>query len=103
MYAVVETGGKQVRVAEGDRLRVERLDAEVGTTVELDKVKMISKDDQAIVGPDALKTAKVVCEITGQGRSKKIRVFKYKKRKNYHRTYGHRQDYTEIKITSIQA
>lgn len=103
MYAVVETGGKQVRVAEGDRLRVERLDAEIGSTVELGPVKMLSKDSKAIVGPDALKNAKVVVEVTGQGRSKKIRVFKYKRRKQYHRTYGHRQDYTEIKVKSIQA
>lgn len=103
MYAVVETGGKQVRVAEGDRLRVERLDAEVGASVELGSVKMLSKDDKAIVEPDALKSAKVVCEVTAQGRAKKIRVFKYKRRKQYHRTYGHRQDYTEIKITSITA
>lgn len=103
MYAVVETGGKQVRVSEGDRLRVERLDAEVGATVELGSVKMLATDDDAIIEPGALKSAKVVCEITGQGRAKKIRVFKYKRRKNYHRTYGHRQDYTEIKVTSIQA
>lgn len=103
MYAVVETGGKQVRVAEGDRLRVEKLDAEIGSTVELDNVKMVAGDDKALIEPGALAKAKVVCEVTGQGRAKKVRVFKYKRRKNYHRTYGHRQDYTEIKVTSIQA
>ncbi len=103
MYVLVETGGKQVRVAEGDRLRVERLDAEVGATVELGNVKMVAKDGKAIVDAGALSSAKVVCEVTSQGRAKKIRVFKYKRRKNYHRTYGHRQDYTEIKVTSIQA
>lgn len=103
MYALVETGGKQVKVAEGDRLRVERLDAEIGATVELGNVKMLATDSKAIVDPAALKSAKVTVEVLSQGRAKKIRVFKYKKRKNYHRCYGHRQDYTEIKVTAIQA
>jgi large subunit ribosomal protein L21 len=103
MYAVVATGGKQIKVVEGDRVRVEKLDAEVGSTVELDDVRMVGKDDGAVVDPDALGKAKVVCTVTDQGRRKKIRVFKYKRRKNYHRTHGHRQSYTELTVDKITA
>lgn len=102
MYAVMTTGGKQVRVAEGDVIRVEKLDNSVGDTIEITDIQMIGKDDGPIFEPKALKKAKVVCEVTGQGRRKKIRVFKMKRRKNYHRTYGHRQSYTELKIQKIQ-
>jgi len=101
MYAVVTTGGKQVKVAQGDTIRVEKLEAAVGETVELDQVHMVGGDDGAKIDPDALAKAKVVCKVTGQGRAKKIRVFKYKRRKNYSRTYGHRQPYTELQIESI--
>lgn len=101
MYAVVATGGKQVKVAEGDVIRVEKLDANVGDTIELEDVKFIAKEDGAVVDPAALKGAKVICRVTGQGRRKKIRVFKMKRRKNYHRTIGHRQDFTELKIQEI--
>ncbi len=103
MYAVVSTGGKQYKVAQGDRLRVERLDTPVGETVELGPVHMIAGDDGIVVTPDALASAKVVAEVTGQGRHKKIRVFKKKRRKNYMRTYGHRQAFTEITIREIQS
>lgn len=103
MYAVVTTGGKQVKVAEGDRVRVEKLDAPVGDTVELNEVKLIAKDDGLVVDAKALDKAKVVCEVLSQGRAKKIRVFKKKRRKNYMRTAGHRQSFTELKVTSIQA
>jgi large subunit ribosomal protein L21 len=103
MYAVVTTGGKQVRVAEGDVIRVEKLEASVGDTVELDQVNMIGKEDGPVIGSGDLEKAKVVCQVTGQGRKKKIRVFKMKRRKNYHRTYGHRQPYTELKVEKIQA
>lgn len=103
MYAVVTTGGKQVKVAEGDRIRVEKLDAQVGDKIELTDVHLVSKDDGAVVDPDKLGKAKVVCTVTNQGRRKKIRVFKYKRRKNYHRTYGHRQSFTELTVDSIKA
>lgn len=103
MYAVVTAGGKQYKVAEGDRLRVEKLDAALGEQVELSPVQMIAKDDGVIVGPDALASAKVVAEVTGQDRHKKIRVFKKKRRKNYMRSYGHRQPFTEITIREIQS
>lgn len=103
MYAVVMTGGKQYKVALGDSLRVEKLDVPVGGTVELDQVRLVAKDEGVVVDPQALSTAKVIAKVTGQGRLKKIRVFKYKRRKNYHRTIGHRQSYTQLKIQEIQA
>jgi large subunit ribosomal protein L21 len=103
MYAVVKTGGKQVRVSEGSRVRVEKIDAPVGDTIELDQVALLAKDDGIVVDPDALSSAKVVCEVVAQDRAKKIRVFKKKRRKNYMRTHGHRQAYTELKVQSIQA
>jgi large subunit ribosomal protein L21 len=103
MYAVITTGGKQYRVSQGDRLRVEKLDVLVGDTVSLEQVHLLAKDDGVVVDPQALTTAKVIAEVIAQGRHKKIRVFKYKKRKNYHRTFGHRQSYTELKIREIQA
>ncbi len=102
MYAVVTTGGKQIRVAEGDVVRVEKLELNIGDTVELDNVQMIGKDEGAIFEPDALTGAKVVCQVMGQGRRKKIKIFKMKRRKNYHRTAGHRQYYTELKVQEIK-
>ncbi len=103
MYAVVMTGGKQYKVAPGDTLRVEKLDVPVGGTVELDQVRLVAKDEGVVVDPQALSSAKVIAKVMGQGRLKKIRVFKYKRRKNYHRTIGHRQSYTQLKIQEIQA
>ena len=103
MYAVVKTGGKQHKVSQGDVLRVERLDAPVGDTVELTDIALISKDDGLVVDPKALESAKVVCEVVRQGRAKKIRVFKKKRKNNYTRTYGHRQSYTELRVQNILA
>ncbi len=103
MYAVVTTGGKQVRVAEGDRVRVEFIEAPVGDTVELTQVALLAGDDGLVVDPARLESAKVVCQVVRQGRNKKIRVFKKKRRKNYARTIGHRQYFTELKIQTIQA
>ena len=102
MYAVVNSGGKQLKVSTGDVVRVEKLDAAVGDTIELDKVSLLADGDAVKLGADALDAAKVVCEVTAHGRGKKLRVFKYKKRKNYRRTIGHRQDYTELRVTDIQ-
>lgn len=103
MYAVVITGGKQYRVSEGARLRVEKLSAEVGDTVELGPVRLLAKDDGLVVNPEQLADAKVLAEVTDQGRRKKIRVFKYKRRKNYRRTIGHRQSFTEVLVKEIKA
>lgn len=101
MYAVIESGGKQYRVALGDRLRVETLAAEAGSTVELDKVLAVAGDDGLRIGAPHLEATTVTATVVGHGRGKKIRVFKMKRRKNYRRTQGHRQNYTELEITAI--
>jgi large subunit ribosomal protein L21 len=102
MYAVVNTGGKQVKVAPGDRVKVELLDAEVGGTVELGSVALIANGDSIVTGA-ALAGAKVLGTIVREGRGKKIRVFKYKRRKNYRRTAGHRQNFHEVQVNEIVA
>lgn len=101
MYAVVTTGGKQLKVAEGDVVRVEKLEAPVGQTVELDHVSLVATDDGIVVDKGQLSGAKVVCQVMSHGKRKKIVVFKMKRRKNYSRTYGHRQEYTELKVQQI--
>lgn len=103
MYAVVATGGKQVKLTPGDVVRVESLDAPVGDTIELGEVKLMAGESGLVVDPKQLEKAKVVCEVTAHGRGKKIRVFKYKRRKNYSRTRGHRQNYTQLKVKDIVA
>lgn len=103
MYAVITTGGKQYRVAQGDVLRVEKLTAGIGDTVTLDQVGLLVKDDGIVVDPEALAGAKVLATVVDHDREKKIRVFKYKRRQGYRRTQGHRQHYTEIRISEIQA
>jgi len=100
MYAVIKTGGKQYRVSEGDRLRVEKLPGEVGSTVELGEVLMVG-GEKVSVGKPLVKGAKVTAEIVAQDRAKKIIVFKFRRRKNYRRKRGHRQPYTELKITAV--
>lgn len=102
MYAVVTTGGKQYKVSPGDTVRIEKLRATVGDTVELDRVSLVAKEDGLTVEPGALASATVIAEVIRHGRNKKIRVFKKKRRKGYARTYGHRQDYTELKIREIR-
>ncbi len=104
MYAVVTTGGKQYRVAQGDLIRVEKLDNPVGDLVELDEVQLIAKGGaDVVVDPQALTDSKVVAEVKAHGLNKKIRVYKYKKRKGYERTQGHRQCFTELEIREIKA
>lgn len=103
MYAVVNTGGKQVKVSQGDVVRVEKIESLVGDVVELSDVALIATDDGLIADSAALGKAKVVCDVVSQGRAKKIRVFKRKRRKNYARTSGHRQSYTELRVRDIQA
>jgi large subunit ribosomal protein L21 len=102
MYAVIKTGGKQYRVSEGDVLRVEKLDGDVGATIELGDVLMLG-GEKVSVGKPTVKGAKVTAEIVAQDRAKKIIVFKMRRRKNYRRKQGHRQPYTEIRITGISA
>ncbi len=101
MYAIVETGGKQYRAAQGDVLEVEKLDVAVGATVTLDKVLLISGDQGVQIGTPTLAKAKVTGEVIAQDRHPKIIVFKKKRRKNYRRTNGHRQSFTKLKITGI--
>lgn len=102
MYAVIKTGGKQYRVSEGDRVRVEKLPGAVGEKVEFDEVLMLG-GERVAVGAPFVSGAKVNAEIVGQGRGKKVIVFKIKRRKSYRRKAGHRQAYTELKVTGINA
>jgi len=101
MYAIIKTGGKQYRVAEGDTLRVEKLNVE-GDEVTFDQVLLVGGDEVKIGAP-LVEGAKVSASILRQGRAKKIIVFKKKRRKGYHKKQGHRQSYTEVKITGINA
>ena len=102
MYAIIETGGKQVRVEVGSKIYVEKLDAEVGSTVTLDKVLLLG--DKAVkVGTPYVSGAKVTAKVEKQGKGKKIRVFKYKAKANEHKTIGHRQPYTCLVIEAINA
>jgi large subunit ribosomal protein L21 len=102
MYAVVRTGGKQVRVSPGQAVRVERLPGAVGDTVELAEVLMIGGEGDTRVGQPVVAGAKVVGTITAQGRGPKITIFKQKRRKNYRRKQGHRQEYTELRVEAIE-
>ena len=101
MYAVVRTGGKQYKVAPEQKVRVEKLPGEVGDTIELDEV-LLTSDEAVKVGTPRVEGARVIGTITEQGRGPKIVVFKLKRRKNYRRKQGHRQDYTEIRVDKIQ-
>ena len=102
MIAILETGGKQYEVSLGSLIRVEKLAAKKGEKVVLDKVLLIKKDEESFIGSPWLAGAKVVAEVTKQDRDRKIIVYKFKRRKNYHRKYGHRQSFTELKIEKIQ-
>lgn len=103
MYAVIETGGKQYRVALGDAIYVEKLDVNEGDEVVLNRVLLVSKDGKIQVGAPYLEGAKVVATAAKQGKQKKIIVFKYKAKKNYRKKRGHRQPYTKLVIESITA
>lgn len=102
MYAVIKTGGKQYRVSEGDRLRVEKLEGSVGAAVEFSEVLMLGGDKVAI-GTPMLAGAKVSAEIIAQGLGKKIIVFKMRRRKRYRNKNGHRQPFTELRVKGISA
>ena len=101
MYAVIKTGGKQYRVAPGDVIEVELLDAKEGDEVALDNVLMFADGDQIKIGAPLLSGAKVTAKVKSHGRADKIRIFKLRRRKNYRRTQGHRQHYTKIEIIGI--
>jgi large subunit ribosomal protein L21 len=101
MYAVIASGGKQYKVSKGDSVRVEKLEGSVGSKVVFYNVLMLGEGESAKVGTPVIQGAKVEAEITEQGRHKKIVVFKFKRRKKYRRKQGHRQPYTELKVTEI--
>ncbi|MCR4398097.1 MAG: 50S ribosomal protein L21 [Firmicutes bacterium] len=104
MYAILETGGKQYRVSEGERMRVEKLDAPVGGEVEFDRVLYVEKaDGQALVGTPLVAGAKVVATVERQGKGRKILVFHYRHKVNYRKRYGHRQPFTQLVVRKICA
>src|SRR5215813_655863 len=102
MYAVIRTGGKQHRVEVGQSVRVEKLAGAVGDRIELPEVLLVGGDGDPRVGQPLVPGVKAVGTITAQGRGPKIRVFKMKRRKNYRRRSGHRQDFTEIRVEAIE-
>jgi large subunit ribosomal protein L21 len=103
MHAVIKTGGKQYRVSEGDVLRVEKLDAEAGATLEISEVLLVSDGETVKIGTPLVEGGKVTAEVASHGRGDKVTIIKFKRRQKYRRKQGHRQDYTELKITGISA
>jgi large subunit ribosomal protein L21 len=103
MYAVLETGGKQYRVVEGDTLEIERLETEAGKPVTFDRVLLVNNDGKVSVGAPTVTGAKVVADVIEHKRGDKVTTFKMKRRKGYHKTTGHRQELTVVKITNINA
>jgi len=103
MYAIVETGGKQYKVSEGDVLYIEKLEASEGEAVTFDKVLFVNKDGSVVVGSPLVAGATVSGKVLKNGKAKKIIVFKYKSKKNYRRKQGHRQPYTQVQIEKINA
>lgn len=100
-YAIVQTGGKQYRVHEGDTIRVESLPGDEGDRIELEDVRMVSQDGDVTLGTPKVAGAKIVAELVGHGKGRKIVVFKFKAKTRYRRRIGHRQLYTELKVTNI--
>jgi len=107
MYAVIETGGKQYRVQPGDFVQVEKLEGDVGSSIQFDQVLFFSKANtesaQVILGKPLIQGAQVQAEVVGQGRGDKILIIKMKRRKQYRRTQGHRQNYTQVLVTAVNS
>ena len=101
MYAIIESCGKQYKVSEGDVVYFEKLDKEEGKKISFDKVVLVSNDEKVEVGAPYVKGVKVEGKVVAHGKAKKILVYKYKAKKNYRRTQGHRQPYTKVEITKI--
>jgi len=101
MYAVVKTGGKQYKVAPGEKLKVERIVADVGAEITLDQVLMVAEGESVRVGQPIVAGAAVKATVVAQGRGDKIKIFKMRRRKHYQKHQGHRQSYTELRIDSI--
>ena len=103
MYAVIVTGGKQYRVSQGDKVRVEKLEAAEGDSVELDQVLMVVDGDDIKIGAPVLDGGKVTAEVKAHGRGDKVNIIKFRRRKHHMKRQGHRQAYTELEITGISA
>lgn len=103
MYAVIKTGGKQYRAAVGDTLKVEKLEVATGEAFELDQVLMLANGDDVKIGAPVVEGVKVVAEVVSHGRGKKVNIIKFKRRKHHMKRMGHRQWFTEIKITAINS
>ena len=102
-YAVIVSGGKQHRVEEGETLKLEKLNIEVGASVDFDRVLLVVNDEDVKIGAPVVKGANVSAEIVSHGRGKKVRIMKFKRRKHHMKQMGHRQWFTEVKITGISA
>ncbi len=103
MYAVIVTGGKQYKVAEGEFLKVEKLEVATGEAVAFDRVLLVGNGDDVKIGAPVVDGAKVTAEVVAHGRGEKVRIIKFRRRKHHMKRQGHRQWFTEIKITGIQA
>jgi len=103
MYAVIKTGGKQYRVEEGQTITVEKLDADAGSSFELDEVLMLADGDDVKIGTPFIENGKVSADVVEHGRGDKVRIIKFNRRKHHRKQMGHRQSYTKLKITSISA
>jgi len=101
MYAVIETGGKQYRVQEGDQLFIEKLEVEAGDTIDFDEVLIVSNDGELAIGNPYVESAKVKASVIENGKGPKVIVFKYKNKEGYRKKQGHRQPYTKVQIESI--
>ena len=101
MYAIIETGGKQYKVAEGDIITVEKLNVEAGQEVTFNTVLVLSKNDTVSVGAPYVEGASVVASVLGEGKEKKVVVYKYKPKKGFHKKRGHRQPFTKLQIKSL--
>ena len=103
MYAVIKTGGKQYRVAAGEKLKIEQIPAEVGAEITLDQILMLGEGETVKIGTPLVSGAAVKATVLSQGRHKKVTIFKMRRRKHYQKHQGHRQNYTELRIDSIAA
>jgi len=101
MYAVIKTGGKQYRVAAGEKIKIEQIPADVGSQITLDQVLMVGEGESVKVGNPLVAGALVTATVLSHGRGEKVRIFKLRRRKHYQRTQGHRQNYTEIRVDAI--
>ncbi len=103
MYAVIVSGGKQYRVSEGETLKLEKIEAETGASIDFDKILLVVNGEKVNIGAPVVEGAKVTAEVVAHGRHKKVKILKFKRRKHHMKQMGHRQWFTEVKITGISA